>query len=100
MTYPGKQAVKRLDVSVTGGTGTGTLTNQWDIARRVRIIPPSETTSYDFTIKDGEGDLIILRNGAIGTTSEQLELSMGICSTINITNSSSNGTFKCKFDLH
>lgn len=100
MTFPGKQASKRLDVSVTGGTGTGTLTNQWDIARRIRIIPPSETTTYDISIKDGENDLIILRTGAMGTISEQLELSMGICSLITITNSSSNGTFRCKFDLH
>lgn len=97
----GKEQVKRLSIVVSSGTGTGTVTNQWDIARRIRIIPPSEATTYDCEIKDADGHIIFTNPDTLtGTLSMLNEMSLGIVSTVTITNASGDGTFIAKFDLH
>lgn len=95
----GKEQVKVLNIDVTSGDGAGTVTNHWDIARWIRVIPISETSIYDLTFKDGEGDLILMRS-CVGTFSEKVEYSMGILRTVLIENASEDGTYKVKFDLH
>jgi hypothetical protein len=100
MTTPGREEVRPLSITVSSGSGTGTLTSIWAIARRVRIIPPSETTSYDVAIKDADGNLIINREAVVGTLSEIQELSLAIASTVTISNGSSDGTYKVRFDMH
>lgn len=97
----GKEQSKLLNITVTGGDGTGTLTNSWDIARWIRVIPASgEATTYDVIFKDGDGDIIMSRTGQTGTLSERLEISLGILRTIVIDNGSADGTYKVKFDCH
>jgi hypothetical protein len=97
----GKEQVKRLNIVVSSGTGTGTVTNQWDIARRVRIAPPSESTTYDVTIKDASGYIIFENPDTLtGTLSMLNEMSLGIVSSVTITNASGDGTFVVLFDLH
>ena len=96
----GREQSLRLDITVSSGTGTGTITSTWDICRRLRIIPPSETDTYNVNIKDGEGHLIFARTSQLGTLSELQELSLGICRTVNISSSSSEGNFSVKFDMH
>lgn len=100
MTEPGKEQVKRLNITVLSGTGTGTISNQWDVCRRVRVIPPNETDTYDLSIKDADGDLIVYRQGQLGTFSELQEVSLGIASTVVIANGTSDGQYKIKWDLH
>lgn len=97
---PGREAARTLNITVTSGTGTGTLTNQWDVARWIRVVPPNESTTFDVTIKDSDGDIMLKRTSQLGTDSENLEMSMGIMKTILIENSTADGTFKVKFDLH
>lgn len=96
----GKEQSKLLTITVTSGSGTGTITNQWDIARWVRIIPVAEGNTYDVAFKDADGDIIASRTGQSGTLSEMLSLSLGILKTVAITNASQDGTFKAKFDMH
>lgn len=97
---PGKEQSIELLITVAGGTGTGTLTNQWSKSDWVRVIPTTESDTYDVTFKDGKGRIIMSRTGLTGTMSEQLQLSLGIVSTVVIANSSSSGTYACVFDMH
>lgn len=97
----GKEQSKRLNIVVTSGSGMGTVTNSWDIARRIRIIPPSESTTYDCTIKDADGHIIFDNPETLtGTLSMLNEMSLGIVSTVTIANASGDGTFIAKFDMH
>lgn len=96
----GKEQSKLLNISVSGATGTGTITNQWDIARRMRVIPTTENDTYDVAVKDADGDLIMQRTSQTGTLSELQEISLGIAKTVVISNASADGTYKIKFDLH
>lgn len=96
----GKEQSRLLNIAVAGGGGTGTIVPEWALARWLRVIPPSESDSYDVTFKDGDGDLMVLRTGMIGTMSEQLDISLGILKSIVIANSSSTGTYKLKMDMH
>jgi hypothetical protein len=100
MTTPGREEVRPLSITVASGTGTGSITGIWAIARRIRVIPPAETTSYDISVKDGAGDLIIKREAVVGTLSEIQELSLAIASSVVIAKSSADGTFKVRFDMH
>lgn len=96
----GKEASRLLNITVSGATGTGTLTNEWSIARWIRVIPVAEVDTYDVTIKDADGDIILKYTGQVGTMSSNLEISLGIAKTILIENASGDGTFKVKWDLH
>lgn len=96
----GKEQSRLLNITVSGGTGTGTVAAEWALARWVRVIPTTESDTYDVTFKDADGDIICSRTGMTGTMSEQLNLSMGVLRTAVIANSSSSGTYKLKLDLH
>lgn len=100
MTMPGREQVRKLNITVSGNTGTGTVTAIWAISRWIRVIPVAETDSFDVTFKDGEGDIILKRTGQIGTMSEMLELSLGVLATVLIENATQDGTYKAKFDMH
>jgi len=101
---PGKQQSIKLLVTVTSGSGTGTFTNQWDVVRRIRIVPPSESTTYDCNIKDADGYLIFDSTDGIspttGTLSMLNEMSLGIMRTVTIYNASSDGTYIVILDMH
>lgn len=96
----GSEGVKRLSITVSSGSGTGTLTPQWSLARWIRIHPIVETNTYDVTFKDGEGFIMLVRTSMTGTMSEELNMSMGIIKTIVIANASQDGTYVVHFDLH
>jgi len=96
----GKEAVRRLNITVTSGTGTGTVISQWDLARWVRVVPVNETDTYDVTFKDADGFIMGKYTSQAGTMSAKLEMSMGIMRTVLIENASVDGTYKVLFDLH
>lgn len=104
MSAVGREQSILLNVTVSSGSGTGTFANMWAIARRIRIIPPSESTTYDCMIKDADGDLIFDSTDGIspttGTLSMLNEMSLGIMKTISIVNASGDGTWKIKLDMH
>jgi hypothetical protein len=100
MSEPGKEQSLRLNIVVSSGAGIGTATNQWDLCRWFRIIPPSESAGYDFAIKDGDGHLMLDRSGQTGTYSERIEMSLGIIRTIEISGASEDGTYIAKFDMN
>jgi hypothetical protein len=104
MTYPGRQQSLKLNIVVSSGSGTGTVTNQWDIIRRVRIVPINETDTYKCTIKDADGFIIFNSDATgaslTGTLSMLNEMSLGIVRTVNITNASVDGTYRVIFDMH
>jgi hypothetical protein len=97
---PGKQAVYELPVVISSNTGTGTIAPEWTISRWVRVVPVAETDSFDVTIKDGKGYIMVKRTGQVGTMSEMLELSLGIAKTILIESATQDGTYRVLFDLH
>lgn len=96
----GKEQSRLLNITVAAGTGTGTVVAEWSLARWIRVIPTTESDTYDVTFKDADGDPMVVRTGLTGTMSEQLGLSLGILRTVVITNSSSSGTYKAKLDMH
>lgn len=100
MSVLGKEASRLLSITVSSGTGTGSVTADWARVHWLRIVPVAETDTYDATLKDGDGDIIATRTSQIGTMSEMLDLSLGILKTILIENASQDGTYKVKFDLH
>jgi hypothetical protein len=100
MSTPGKEQVKRLAITVSSGSGSGTVTNQWDICRRWRLIPPSEAAIYTVTLKDADGHMIAKRTQTTGTLSEIDEISLGIVRTVEITSASEDGSYIAKFDMH
>lgn len=96
----GKQQSRVLNITVSSASGSGAINGDWDICRRIRVVPVNETTSYDVSITDADGDKIFERLGMRGTLSEIQYLSMAIAATVSISNSSDDGTYKVKFDLH
>ena len=96
----GKEQVRKLNITVTSATGTGTLTSEWTLARWIRVIPVAETDTYDVTLKDGEGHIMMKRTGQLGTLSENLQFSLGILKTVLIENAAQDGTYVFKADLH
>jgi hypothetical protein len=101
---PGKEQSLRLNVAVSGGSGTGTFTNEWTLVRRVRVIPTTESDTYVCQIKDADGHLIFDSNDSggslTGTLSMLNEMSLGIMRTVEITSASADGTYTIKLDLH
>jgi hypothetical protein len=100
MPHPGKEQSKRLAITVSSGTGTGTVTNQWDICRRWRLIPPSEAAVFTVTLKDADGHMVAKRTEKTGTLSEIDEISLGIVRTVEITSATVDGSYIVKFDMH
>ena len=96
----GKEQVRRINITVSSNTGTGTLTSEWTLARWVRIIPVAETDSYDVTLRDADNHIMLKRTGQTGTLSENIEMSLGIISSVLIQNATQDGTYIAKFDLH
>lgn len=96
----GREQVIPLGIVISSATGTGTFSNVWALARWVRIKPIAETDTYDITIKDGEGIIMLSRTGQLGTFSEQLNMSLGIMRTITIANATQDGTYQCRLDMH
>lgn len=96
----GREASYRISITVSAGSGTGTLTNAWDIARWVRVIPISESDTYNLTIKDGDGHIMLSRTSITGTFSERLEMSLGIMKTVEIASASQDGTYTVKMDMN
>lgn len=100
MANEGSQQSIRGSITISSGGGTISLTPTWLNARWVRVKPVSETDTYDMTIADGDGIIMVYRTGQIGTLSERLELSLGIAKSITIANASQDGTYTVKFDVH
>jgi len=100
MATEGPQKSLRLSVTVSSGSGTGTLTNEWTSARWIRIKPVNETDTFDVTIADADGIPMMVRTSQLGTFSEKLEMSLGIMKTITIANASVDGTYQVRFDTH
>jgi len=96
----GRQEIRKLSITISSGTGTGNISRIWAISRRVRIIPVAETDTYDVTVKDPDGDLVIKRTSQLGTFSEIQELSLGSVGSVLIENASQDGTYTVKFDMH
>lgn len=99
----GREQSLRLAVVITSGTGTGTFTTAWDLIRRIRVCPPTETHTYDFFLKDADGLLIFDSTKAgtmTGTFSAPLGISLGILKTILIQNASVDGTYQIRLDMH
>lgn len=90
----------RLAITISSGTGTGTVTNVWDIVRWFRVSPVSENDTYDLTIKDAAGRIMLKRTTYLGTFSEKIEMSLGIIRTIQIDNATQDGTYTALFDMH
>jgi len=97
----GKEQSRRLAITVSSGSGTGTVSNSWDIARRIRIIPPTEATTYVCEIKDANGYHIFKTPDVqTGHLSMLNEMSLGIVKTVEISSASVDGEFLCLFDMH
>jgi len=100
MGLTGREAVRKLSVTISSATGTGTIAQKWDIARRIRCIPVAETDVYTFQISDADGDIILKRESQTGTLSENVDLSLGIATTVTISAATQDGTYTVKFDMH
>lgn len=96
----GREASLRLNITVSTGAGTGTLTKSWELVRWLRIIPTTENDTYTLTIKDADGHIMLNRTNVLGTFAEKVELSMGIMNTIEIASASADGTYIAKLDTH
>lgn len=100
MADTGREKSIPLAITVSSGSGSGTITNSWDRTYWFRVVPPSESDTYNVTVKDGNGYIILSRTGQLGTLSEQIGFSLGIAKTIDIASASSDGTYRAIFDLH
>ena len=99
MSETGSEQVKKLVIAVSSGSGTGTVTETWLLARWIRVHPIAETDSFHVIFKDGEGFIMLDRDN-VGTFSERLEMSLGILKTIEITGATQDGVYICHFDCH
>lgn len=100
MANEGSERSIQGSITVSSGTGELSLTPIWLNARWVRIKPVAESDTYDVTIADGDGILIVSRTGQTGTLSEQLGISLGIAKTITIANAAQDGTYLVRLDPH
>jgi hypothetical protein len=96
----GREQVARLAITVSSGSGTGNCTAAWDLIRWLRIKPIAETDSFDLTIADREGILMLKRTAQVGTFAEKVEMSLGIMGSIAIANATQDGTYQVRFDMH
>lgn len=105
MTIGREQSVT-LNVVVSSGSGTGNFTKSWDHVNHIRVIPPSESDTYDFKLLDGNGYIIFATTIAgmadhwIGTLPISGPYSLGILNSASITSASSDGTYKVILDFH
>lgn len=97
---PGRQESRRVNITVSSGSGSTTIDKIWSLSRRIRIIPPTEATNYTFSAYDADNHLIFKRSSVTGTYSEIDILSLGILSLLSVTSSTSDGDFIIKFDMH
>jgi len=100
MATEGPQKSLRGAITVSSGSGSLTLTNEWINVRWVRVQPVAESDSFDVTISDADGIIMMNRTGQTGTLSEKLEMSLGIMRTIAIANATQDGTYQVRFDAH
>lgn len=100
MASEGSQQSIKGAITISSGAGSLALTPTWLSARWVRVKPISESDTYDLTISDGDGIIMVSRTGQIGTLAERLELSLGIAKTVQIANASQDGTYQVRFDPH
>lgn len=100
MANEGSQQSIKGAITVSSGSGSLSLTPVWLNSRWLRVVPVSESDTYDLAIKDGDGHIMAYRTGQIGTFSERLEMSLGIMKTVQITNASQDGTYVFKADIH
>ena len=96
----GREQSLRLSITVSSGSGSGTLTNSWDIVRWLRVIPIAESDTYTVTVKDADGYIMLNRTGQLGTFSEMVEMSLGIMRTIEISSAAQDGTYVVKLDMN
>lgn len=95
----GREQSLVLLITISSGSGTGTITPAWDQVRWLRIHPVAETDTYDITIKDKAGFIMLTRTTQLGTFSELVDMSLGIMGSIAIANALQNGTYTCHFDM-
>lgn len=100
MANEGSQQSIKGAITVSSGSGSLTLTPVWLSARWVRVKPVSESDSYDLTISDAEGIIMVYRTGQVGTLAERLEISLGIAKTVQIAGASQDGTYQVRLDPH
>ena len=100
MSSEGPQKSLQLSITISSGSGTGTITSEWVVARWLRIKPIAETDTYNVTILDADGVIMLSRTSQLGTLSEKVEMSLGIMRTIAITSATQDGTYTVKFDVH
>lgn len=96
----GREQSLRLNITVSSGSGTGNVTNTWDIVRWLRVIPVAEGDTYTVTVKDRDGLIMLKRISQEGTLSEMVEMSLGIMGSIVIESASQDGTYIVKFDMN
>ncbi len=97
---PQREESRTLTIVVSSGSGTGTISNSWDVTRRIRVSPPNETATYDFTIKDNAGRLILKRTDKEGTLSEAQQISTGIAKTFVVEEATVDGNYIVSLDMH
>lgn len=95
----GREQSLKLAITVSSGSGTGTVTKAWDLIRWLRVIPTTEADTYTLTLKDADGYIILKRTDQLGTFSERVEISLGILNTVEITSASADGTYNCRLDM-
>lgn len=100
MANEGSQQSIKGTITVSSGSGSLTLTPIWLSARWVRVAPVSETDTYDLTILDGDGLIMVKRTSQLGTFSERLEMSLGIMKTVQIASATQDGSYSVRFDPH
>jgi hypothetical protein len=100
MATEGSQQSIRGQITVSSGAGSLALTPLWQNARWVRIKPVNESDTWDMTIADGDGIIMVSRTGLTGTFAERLEISLGIAKTITIANGLVDGTYQVRLDPH
>jgi hypothetical protein len=99
MTSIGREESRVATVTVSSGAGTALVPRTWGIARRIRVIPATESHVFDVKIRDTDGDLIFSRTDQEGSLSEIAELSLGIAYDVVFSNAT-DGLYKIKFDMH
>lgn len=96
----GREQSLKLAITVSSGSGTGTVISTWDTCYWLRVHPVGESDTYTLQVKDADGFLMLSRTSQLGTFSEKIEMSLGIMRTIAISSASADGQFLCHFDLH
>lgn len=96
----GREQSLKLAITVSSGSGTGTVTKAWDKIFWLRVIPVTESDTYTLTLLDADGYIIVKRTNQVGTFSERLEISLGILNSISITSASGDGQYNVRMDMN